>query len=225
MKQGRVGRTTRTRRSRRRHLQEKHPSLARKPASVAVAARRRSANGTFPLSSKAGASSEGRGKLVLTSVATGRSAGVGEEGWRGLSARKKETTARQHGSRGSRCARRRWVWLLPTGGSGLRGERHPPFGRPLFLPPSFFLLPPSPSLTAVWTGKDFPPKEARVGRSRGAAAAATYSGGRTGERGRPRCSGGVRGTSRRRHGGLPDALVWRHQRKGKSPGVMMATSA
>jgi hypothetical protein len=50
-------------------------------------------NSTFPLILKAETSSEERGKLVLTSVATGRSAGVGEEGRRGSSARRKKTAA------------------------------------------------------------------------------------------------------------------------------------
>jgi hypothetical protein len=49
-----------------------------------VTARQRSTNSVFPLSSKAGASSKEWGKLALTSVATGRSAGVGEEGQRVL---------------------------------------------------------------------------------------------------------------------------------------------
>jgi hypothetical protein len=44
-----------------------------------AAARRRGASVTFLLGSKAGVSTKGRGKLVLTLVATGRSAGVGEE--------------------------------------------------------------------------------------------------------------------------------------------------
>jgi hypothetical protein len=42
--------------------------------------RRHGANDAFPLGSKAGTSSEEWGKLVLTSVATGRSAGISEEG-------------------------------------------------------------------------------------------------------------------------------------------------
>jgi hypothetical protein len=55
----------------------------------------------------------GQGKLVLTLVATGRSAGVGEEGRCGSSARRKKTTARRRGNRGSRRAQRMWVRLLP----------------------------------------------------------------------------------------------------------------
>jgi hypothetical protein len=63
----------------------------------------------FPLGSKAGASTKGRGMLVLTLVATGRSAGVGEERWCGSSAgrKMKMTAARRRGGSGSsggRCA-------------------------------------------------------------------------------------------------------------------------
>jgi hypothetical protein len=39
----------------------------------------------------------------------------------------------------------------------------PPLDGLRFLPPSFFLLPPSPSLTAVWTGKDFPLRRLGLG--------------------------------------------------------------
>jgi hypothetical protein len=61
---------------------------------------------------------KGRGVFVLTLVATGRSARVGEVRWHGSSTgRKTKATAvrrcRNRGSRGGRCARRRWVRLLP----------------------------------------------------------------------------------------------------------------
>jgi hypothetical protein len=71
--------------------------------------RRRGAGDTFPLGSMAGASTKGRGMLILTLVAKGRSAGVDEERWRGSSEERKTktTAARRRGSSGSsggRCA-------------------------------------------------------------------------------------------------------------------------
>jgi hypothetical protein len=65
-----------------------HPSLARRPASPA-AARRRGASGVPPLLD--GWDNHKRGEaVVLTSVATGRSAGVGVEWWCGSPARRKK---------------------------------------------------------------------------------------------------------------------------------------
>jgi hypothetical protein len=71
----------------------------------------------FPFGSTAGAH-KGWGVLILTLVATGRSAGVGEVRWRGSSVgRKMKATAERRrgsrGSRGSRCAWQRRVRLLP----------------------------------------------------------------------------------------------------------------
>jgi hypothetical protein len=90
-----------------------HPSLARRPASPAVA-RRRGASGVPPRLD--GRGNDKRGEVVvLTSVATGRSAGVGAEWWCGLPARRKKRKAACHrGSRGSRgSSRSRRVRLLP----------------------------------------------------------------------------------------------------------------
>jgi hypothetical protein len=78
--------TTRARWSRQRHLQEN----ASQPGSMAgitsgggVAAQ---CERRVPPWLEGRGVHRGQGKLILTLVATGRSAGVGEEGWRGSSA-------------------------------------------------------------------------------------------------------------------------------------------
>jgi hypothetical protein len=63
-----------------------------------------------------------------------------------------------------------------------------------FLPPSPFFF--SSGERVAWTGEDSP-KAARVGSSRGAAAAATYSGGRRRAHGRQGCAGRRAAASRR----------------------------
>jgi hypothetical protein len=57
----------------------KFPSLARWPASLEVAARRRGVNDTFPPRLEGWGVLGGQGKLVHTSVGMGRSAGVDDE--------------------------------------------------------------------------------------------------------------------------------------------------
>jgi hypothetical protein len=154
-------------RCRRRHLLGKHPSLARWLASPAAAAR---CEWRVPPRLEGRGVLRGAGKLVLTygegGEATGHSAGVGEGGRRGFSARRKKTAARRHRSRGSRRARRCRVRLLPTGGSGLRGERRSLRQPPIPPPPT----PPSPPLfpspAAVWTGEDSPPRRLGLGEPR-----------------------------------------------------------
>jgi hypothetical protein len=143
------------------------PSLARWLASPAAAAR---CEWRVPPRLEGRGVLRGAGKLVLTygegGEATGHSAGVGEGGRRGFSARRKKTAARRHRSRGSRRARRCRVRLLPTGGSGLRGERRSLRQPPIPPPPT----PPSPPLfpspAAVWTGEDSPPRRLGLGEPR-----------------------------------------------------------
>jgi hypothetical protein len=115
--------------------------------------RRRGASVASPLGSKAGASTKGREQLVLTLVATGRSAGVGEEGRRGSSARRKKTTARRHGGSGSRRARRRRGRLFPRAASVFALNDVPRGGlQLLLLPPLLLLL----RCAGVWTGDWIP---------------------------------------------------------------------
>jgi hypothetical protein len=107
-----------------------------------------------------------QGKLVLTSVATGRSAGVGEERWRGLSVRRKKTAAWRRGSRGSRRARRRRVRLLPRAAPVFAANSVPTNGLRLLLP-LFSFSPSSPSPVVVSTGEDSPPRRLGLGEPGG----------------------------------------------------------
>jgi hypothetical protein len=75
----------------------------------------------------------------------------------------------------------------PTGGSGLRGERRAHGWPPM--PPSPPTSPSPPACRCVDRGVDSP-EAARVGRAPGVAAAASYSGGQRGVRGRPRSAWG-----------------------------------
>jgi hypothetical protein len=96
---------------------------------------------------------KGREVVVLTLVATGRSAGVSEVRWRGSSAGRKTKVAAarrrgSRGSRGSRCSRRRRVRLLPRAAPVFAADGAPTDGS----------SPPSPPFTSlllrrvgVWT--------------------------------------------------------------------------
>jgi hypothetical protein len=76
----------------------------------------------------------------------------------------------------------------------------------------------------AWTGEDSP-KAARVGSSRGAEAAASYSGERRGARGRQRCVG-KRATASRQHPQLGAAALGPPASLKEERGrMMLATSA
>jgi hypothetical protein len=114
---------------------------------------------------------KGREVVILTLVATGRSAGVDEVRWRSSSAgrKTKAAAARRRGSRGSRCARRRRVRLLPRAASVFAADGAPTDGsNSSFSPPS---LPFSSGGSVCGQGRDSP-EAARVGCSPGVAAAA-----------------------------------------------------
>jgi hypothetical protein len=87
----------------------------------------------------------GREAAVLTSVATGHSAGVGVEWWRGSSAGKKTRAAARRrgrrGSRGSRRSHRRRVRLLPRAAPSSRRATPPTGGSSSPSPPLLSLLP------------------------------------------------------------------------------------
>jgi hypothetical protein len=166
---------------------------------------------------------EGRGvlggqeKLVLTLVATGRSAGVSVEGRCGSSARRKKTVAWRRGSGGSRHARRWRVQLLHTGGSGLYGEWQS-LRRPLIpshpSPPSF------PLFLLRWRcgqGRIRPPPPRRLGlgEPEGLCAWLLIAVGALGHADDQEAAAARRGTPQWRHGRLPGALARRHKRKGK----------
>jgi hypothetical protein len=110
----------------------------------------------------------GREAAVLTSVATGHSAGVGVEWWRGSSAGKKTRAAARRrgrrGSRGSRRSHRRRVRLLPRA-APVFAAGDSSHGRLLlsFSSPSL----PSPRRVNGWSGEQLP-EAARVGISPGA---------------------------------------------------------
>jgi hypothetical protein len=110
---------------------------------------------------------------VLTSVATGRSAGVGVVGRCGLPARRKKRKAavRRRGSRGSRgSSHSRRVRLLPRAASVFAEVGAPTGGSDFSLSPSSLHL----LLQRVvgGQGSGFPPEAARVGSSPGGSTAA-----------------------------------------------------
>jgi hypothetical protein len=110
---------------------------------------------------------------VLTSVATGRSAGIGVVGRCGLPARRKKrkAAARRRGSRGSRgSSRSRRVRLLPRAALVFAAVGAPTGGSDFSLYPSSLHL-----LLRRFGGRKgsgFPPEAARVGSSRGGSATA-----------------------------------------------------
>jgi hypothetical protein len=99
---------------------------------------------------------KGREVVVLTLVATGRSAGVGEVRWRGSSAGRKTKVAAarrrgSRGSRGSRRSRRRRVRLLPRAAPVFTSNGAPTDGSSPPSPHSLLLR-----RVGVWTGEQLP---------------------------------------------------------------------
>jgi hypothetical protein len=174
---------------------------------------RRGANSASPLDSKVGASSEEWVKLILTSVATGRSTGVCEEGRHGSLARRKKMAARRRGSRGSWRTPRRWVRLLPWAAPVFAANGVPTNGLRLLFP-LFSFSPFSFSTGGVDRG-GFSTETARVGRTRGAAARLLIAAGALGHMVGHDAAEARGGTPRRCHDELHGALARRRQRKGK----------
>jgi hypothetical protein len=117
---------------------------------------------------------KGREVFVLTLVATGRSAGVGEVRWRGSSAgrKTKATAARRRasrGSRGGRCARQRRVRLLPRAAPVFAADDAPTDGSNSSFSPLHFSF--SSGGSVGGQGSDSP-EAARAGSSPGVSAAA-----------------------------------------------------
>jgi hypothetical protein len=156
------------------------------------------------------ASTEGRGKLFLTLVATGRSAGVGERGRRSSSARRKKTATRRQWKQARSTTA---VPVPPMGGSGLRAERRSHVRPPTPSPPFS-----SSSGMRVCGQGNGSPEAARVGESRGLRWWLLIAMGALGHVVSHDAAAAREGMPLQRHGGLPGALARRRQRKGKSRG-------
>jgi hypothetical protein len=118
----------------------------------------------FPLGSKVGASSKEWGKLVLTLVATGRSAGVGEEGRRVLVCEEEED-----GGAVTRMQRKQacstTVGPAPPHGR-LQSSWRTASPRAAFVPLPPFSPHSLPPPASVRCGQGMAPEAARVGNSR-----------------------------------------------------------
>jgi hypothetical protein len=180
----------------------------------------------FPLGSRLG-HPQMSGETVLTLVAFGRSEGIGEGAERVSLATKVMAAARVEevgdvevasalcDGRSSSSSRAAPVFAaIDAPSDGLRSSSP-------FSPPS-----PSPASKRCGQGR-ISPKAARVGSSRGAAAAATYSGGRAGAHGRRGCAGRRVAASRRRplRGGARPTGVTKGERGENDDDNVMATSA
>jgi hypothetical protein len=106
--------------------------------------------------------------------------------WEGTRRRLGDVEAEETGALGDGGSGSSHGWLRPS-----RRTAFPTLSFQLLLP-FFSFSPSSPSPAAVWTGEESPPRRLGLGEP-GGCGVATYSGGRTGTRGRPRCNGGARG--------------------------------